>query len=592
MRALLALVATELRRFRGVLPVMSAIFLVCVPLLYGAIYLWSNWDPYGRLDRLQVAVVNLDRPVSVREQDVHGGQDLVDQLMADHSSFAWRPTDADDATTGVTTGRYAFSITVPEDFSASLAAISSGAPKRANVEIAFDNSQGYILGIMAETAEKELQSQLNAAAVKAYAETALGSLPKLRSGVAKVTDAASQLADGSRQVADGVATMEKQVKPVVIDVSKVVESTSKEAVGLSSDVAGTTADVASLAKNVDQRQKDLTDAIAAFKAAHPDLADDALLKQVESDADKVGKATAEVRSTTGRVATDAAKVAEAVAEVDAKVPQIVQAAKAAVAQVDALRKGAAQVADGNAQLEEGLAQASDALPRLSADERARDADAISNPVETTTRVSNPATLYGRGLAPFFFGIALWVFGLVAFVLMRPISTRGIASGTNPVVVALGGWVPPAVLGTVGALLLLAVTDLGLGLSPLDRWLTAAICVLAVWSFTALAQALRVWLGLVGSAIMLVILIVQLGGAGGLYPVAVMPTFFQAVHPFLPMTYLVDALRVTISGGSGRQLAGGFWVLGGLLVLAIGATTIAAWRQRVWTPLRLRPPLDD
>ena len=58
MRQLWNLTLTELRRFRGPLPMLSAIFLVLVPLLYGAIYLWSNWDPYGRLDRLQVAVVD------------------------------------------------------------------------------------------------------------------------------------------------------------------------------------------------------------------------------------------------------------------------------------------------------------------------------------------------------------------------------------------------------------------------------------------------------------------------------------------------------------------------------------------------------
>ena len=58
MRQVWNLTLAELRRFRGPLPILSAVFLVCVPLLYGAIYLWSNWDPYGRLGELKVAVVN------------------------------------------------------------------------------------------------------------------------------------------------------------------------------------------------------------------------------------------------------------------------------------------------------------------------------------------------------------------------------------------------------------------------------------------------------------------------------------------------------------------------------------------------------
>lgn len=592
MKAMLSLTLAELRRFRGPLPVLSALFLVCVPLLYGAIYLWSNWDPYGSLDRLTVAVVNRDEPVSVQGQDIHGGQDLVDQLLADRSSFTWHPTDSTDAAVGVGDGRYAFSITVPQDFSASLAAVATGEPRRAEVNIAFDNSQGYILGIMAETAEKELQSQLNAAAVKAYADAALGALPQLRAGLDEASTAAGQLADGSSRVADGVATLEDKVKPVVAEVTGALKAGSKEAVGVSADVVRTTTEVVDLAKEVDQRQDTLSQAIADFSSAHPELADDPLLKKLRADAAKVSSVTGDVKDTTGRIAKDAARVAGVVKEVDAKVPQIVSAAQTAVDQIDQLRDGAAKVAGGNAKLEKALGKARDALPDLSAADRARDADAVSNPVLMTTSVANPAQVYGRGLAPFFFGIALWVFGLVAFVLMRPISSRGLASSTSPVVVALGGWVPPALLGAAGALLLLAVTDFGLGLSPIDRVTTGAVSVLAIWAFTALAQALRIWLGLVGSAIMLVILIVQLGGAGGLYPVQVMPAFFQAVHPFLPMTYLVDALRVTISGGRTSQLLAGVWVLTGLLLLALAASSVAAWRQRVWTPTTLHPPLAE
>ena len=73
----------ELRRFRGPLPKLALIFVLLVPLLYSAIYLSANWDPYGRLDRLPVAVVDLDRPTTVdgpddEQRTVHAGPDLVE----------------------------------------------------------------------------------------------------------------------------------------------------------------------------------------------------------------------------------------------------------------------------------------------------------------------------------------------------------------------------------------------------------------------------------------------------------------------------------------------------------------------------------
>ncbi|MEZ5128353.1 MAG: YhgE/Pip family protein [Micropruina glycogenica] len=131
MRQLWNLTLTELRRFRGPLPMLSAIFLVLVPLLYGAIYLWSNWDPYGRLDRLQVAVVDLDKPVTVEGKKVSGGADLVEQLTKDTSSFTWVVTDATTAADGVADGSFAFSITVPKDFSADLTSIATSTRRRA-----------------------------------------------------------------------------------------------------------------------------------------------------------------------------------------------------------------------------------------------------------------------------------------------------------------------------------------------------------------------------------------------------------------------------------------------------------------------------
>jgi putative membrane protein len=590
MRVLADLTLTELRRFRGFLPMLSALFLICVPLLYGAIYLWSNWDPYGRIDQLQVGVVNLDQPVTAQGKTVHGGKDIVEQLLAD-PQFDWKVTDPDDAADGVATGRYGFSLTVPESFSADLVSVTDDSPRRARVEIAFDNSQGYILGIIAQTAEREIQSQLNAAAIKAYAESALGSLSALRKGLDQAAGAAEKLADGAEQVADGVTTLEDKVTPIVEGVTGALSDGSQEAVRVSAEVSGTARDIADLAASADARQQRLTDALAALEQSAPDLAATQEFRDLSEAVQEVGSVSSEVAATADRLAEDAGTVADAVAEVDRQVPEIVTRAEDALSNVDRLRRGADKVADGNAQLADGLGRVEAAVPKTSGSQRAREADQISNPVAIESTIDHAARYYGRGLAPFFFAISLWVFGLVAFVLMRPISPRGLASPSNPVIVAVGGWLPAALLGALGALLLLAVTDLALGLAPQDWGLTAAVSVLAVAAFTALAQLLRVALGLVGSAIMLVILIVQLGAAGGLYPVETMPGFFQVAHPLVPMTYLVDALRVTISGGSTSQLATGLAVLAGLLVGALALTSVVAWRQRRFTSTRLHPPLE-
>ena len=67
------LAALELRRFgRGRMPRAALVALLLLPLLYGALYLWSFWDPYGRLDRIPVALVNDDKGASAGGETPRG----------------------------------------------------------------------------------------------------------------------------------------------------------------------------------------------------------------------------------------------------------------------------------------------------------------------------------------------------------------------------------------------------------------------------------------------------------------------------------------------------------------------------------------
>src|SRR5699024_10723631 len=65
----LRLATSEIARHSRPLNRLAVIFLLIVPTLYGALYLWSNWDPYGDLDQVPVAVVNEDEPVTVDGTD-------------------------------------------------------------------------------------------------------------------------------------------------------------------------------------------------------------------------------------------------------------------------------------------------------------------------------------------------------------------------------------------------------------------------------------------------------------------------------------------------------------------------------------------
>src|ERR1700722_11176674 len=132
----------ELKRFRTPLRVAGLVFLALIPLLYGAIYLWSNWNPYGQLASVPVAVVDEDQPVSVGGQQVAAGAQVVASLKKEQL-LGWRFVSAADAASGLREGRYYAVITVPADFSAKLASGAGGAPQRASMSIRLDDANNY-----------------------------------------------------------------------------------------------------------------------------------------------------------------------------------------------------------------------------------------------------------------------------------------------------------------------------------------------------------------------------------------------------------------------------------------------------------------
>lgn len=67
---------------------------------------------------------------------------------------------------------------------------------------------------------------------------------------------------------------------------------------------------------------------------------------------------------------------------------------------------------------------------------------------------------------------------------------------------------------------------------------------------AVITIFNLWLDKVGSFIVLVFMVLQLGGAAGTYPIELSPKFYQIFHPFMPFTYSVNAFRSALMMGGG------------------------------------------
>lgn len=121
---------TDLKRYsRGTLPRVAIITVVLLPLLYGAMYLWAFWNPFAEVNKVPVALVNVDRGAVADGKQVRAGDQVAAALLMS-GQLDLHEVSAQEAADGVADGTFYFSVTLPEDFSADVVSPSGATPDR------------------------------------------------------------------------------------------------------------------------------------------------------------------------------------------------------------------------------------------------------------------------------------------------------------------------------------------------------------------------------------------------------------------------------------------------------------------------------
>jgi putative membrane protein len=267
------------------------------------------------------------------------------------------------------------------------------------------------------------------------------------------------------------------------------------------------------------------------------------------------------------------------ARVDSFVGGAAQAAGGANALADGLRRlrdGSAQLNEGLGRLDEGAAQVAsgfkvlvDALPEGPPSPEGTPAG-LAHSVEPVLEVVATVRNDGAGFAPNFVPLALWIGAVVTgFLFHFRRLPADLADGPR-LANLFGRLALPALLAAAQALLMLFML-VGLlrlrlpALLPLGATLLGASLV-----FLALIFALVHLFGDFGKAVALLLLIVQVSAAGAVLPIELSGPLYQAIHPWLPLTWVVKAFRA-----SAFEAYDGAWLAPLALVLAGGVAALAA-----------------
>ncbi|GGG79727.1 YhgE/Pip domain-containing protein [Corynebacterium pelargi] len=254
--------------------------------------------------------------------------------------------------------------------------------------------------------------------------------------------------------------------------------------------------------------------------------------------------------------------------------------------------GAKQLADGSSELHDKLAEGARQVPQWNEQQRLDTATVVGGPVMLTSGNDAGENTFGAGLAPFFFSLALFIGGIIVFLLLRPMQARAVASGVAPLRAALDGLWPAALIVTLQATAVFLVTIFGVGLNPVYPVALWLFSILVAVVFAALNQMFNVLLGPgPGKVAAMAFLMLQIIASGGLYPVQTEPKIVEFFAPVNPMTYTVNGFRQLIYGSLDERLPIAIVVL--LLVLAgcLTATALGARRDRTWTMKRLHPAIN-
>lgn len=249
-----------------------------------------------------------------------------------------------------------------------------------------------------------------------------------------------------------------------------------------------------------------------------------------------------------------------------------------------------QLAEGGQELADKLESGAEQLPVLSNNDIEALSEIMSSPVSVEHVIDHPADSYGRGLAPMFFSIALWVTSVTYYLVLRAVPGTTMTSRIPAWRRALFGFGPFGAVAVAASLIMGLGCWALLGLDPVHPGLFTLLLVVAVLAFNVFAYFCRVSLGSPQTAVFLILLILQLPASGGTFPPAMLESFYRSIAAVAPMRYSVDAFRVAISGGELSQYWVSIAVLMGMIVV-FGALTVWVMHRRQMFRMRdLHPPM--
>lgn len=608
--------------FANVVSCIITIGLVVMPSIFAWYNLIACWDVFENTGHLTVAVANEDEgyesdlmPIRVNVGDM-----LVSALRG-NDQIGWRIVSEDEAIDGAKSGKYYAAVVIPEEFSRDMLRFYMDDSQRAQITYYSNEKKNAISPKITMTGADTVSEKVNTVFAQSISEVMLSVAESvsryaddmdLHGQVAALAEHVDAMSEDIDRVADvvGMYAGTLQSAQGLLDSGTELMRQASDEVGSMMDTASAnTAELASVADKVEEAKGKLegalNDAQASFDELRGQVANSELGQLIGSDAQQridqmVADAQAKIQavrddydanlkpdldrlvSDAHGLGSDASSALDGMRNAQGGISAAADSARGilgdAVSQIgsvqDDLRSSAASLHELATSISEALVMGDSAALQAILGANAQSmAQALSAPVGIERIAVFPSENFGSAMAPFYTTLAVFIGSLLILVVVKPsVSNRAQAKLRNPK--------PREMLigrfGSLACISLAQTTLIGIGnifflhvqvvhpwLLMLDLWFSGLV-------FTFIIYALVLAFANLGKALTICLLIMQITGCGGSYPLQILPDFVQNVSPFLPATHTVDAMRAAMFG----IYNGDFWIqLGELALFLIPAALI-------------------
>ena len=224
-----------------------------------------------------------------------------------------------------------------------------------------------------------------------------------------------------------------------------------------------------------------------------------------------------------------------------------------------LSDAAKKLTDASSKLDE-MKQSGDysELQTLLSDNKEALTSFLATPVSLKTHQIYKIDNYGSSMAPFYSTLSIWIGGIVLVAMLKVTVSKKCLEGLHRVKthqIYLGRYIIFLIVGLMQSTLIAAGDLWYLGIQCEHPFLFLLACWFSSIVYVNIIYTLTVSFGDIGKAASVVLLVMQVAGSGGTFPIEVAPKFFQMVYPLLPFVHSMAAMRETVGGMYGMT----YWI---------------------------------